>query len=76
MVGEESLLLGTSGMLSTLRKLTKQLIVQWKIYHTKISLSAGLTTCFFMQEELQPAAHNTYYGFLQAPMLHTPLLLQ
>jgi hypothetical protein len=29
-----------------------------------------------MQEELQPAAHNTYYGFLQAPMLHTPLLLQ
>jgi hypothetical protein len=42
----------------------------------KNSLSIGLITCFFMQQELQQASHNTYYGFLQAPMLSTPLLLQ
>ena len=29
-----------------------------------------------MQEELQPAAHNTYYGFPQAPMLSPLLFLQ
>jgi hypothetical protein len=63
-------------MLASPRKLTKQPIVQGKISHTKISLSTGLTTHFFMQQELQQASHNTYYGFLQAPMLSTPLLLQ
>jgi hypothetical protein len=69
-------MLGTPRMLVSPRKLTKQPIVQGKIFHTEIPLSTGLTTSIFMQQDLQQATHNTYYSFPQAPMLSTPLLLQ